>query len=53
MSTNTNKKDKNNHDMTAQDRQNIYNTSSFFKKKNEDAIDFLKKHSIPKEYIRK
>jgi len=46
MSTNTN-------DMTAQDRQNIYNTSSFFKKKNEDAIDFLKKHPIPKEYIRK
>ncbi|WP_181390530.1 hypothetical protein [Sphingobacterium athyrii] len=53
MSANTNKKDKNNEDMTAQDRQSIYNKSLFFQKKNEDAVEFLKKHPIPKEYIRK
>ena len=53
MSTNRDKKNKKNSEMTAQERQSIYNSSSFFKKKNEEAIDFLKKHPIPNEYLQR
>jgi|SRR5690606_1644531 len=53
MSTNRDKKNKKNDELTAQERQNIYNNSYFFKKKNEEAVDFLKKHPIPKEYLQR
>jgi hypothetical protein len=38
--------------LTTQERQAKYNSSQFFKKKNEDAADFLKKNPIPKEFIK-
>ena len=38
--------------LTSQERQAKYNASPFFKKKNEDAAAFLKKHPIPKEFIK-
>jgi hypothetical protein len=53
MSTNRDKKNKKNDELTAQERQSIYNNSYFFKKKNEEAVDFLKKHPIPKEYLQR
>lgn len=53
MSINRNKKDKENNEMSVQERHHIYSNSSFFKKKNEEAIDFLKKHPIPKEYLQR
>jgi len=53
MSVNREKKNKKSDEMTVQERHTIYNSSSFFKKKNEDAIDFLKKHPIPKEYLQR
>jgi hypothetical protein len=38
--------------LSSQERQAIYNASPFFKKKNEEAAAFLKKHPIPKEFIK-
>lgn len=38
--------------LSSQERQAIYNASPFFKKKNEDAAAFLKKHPIPNEFIK-
>jgi hypothetical protein len=34
--------------LSSQERQAKYNASPFFKKKNEEAAAFLKKHPIPK-----
>lgn len=38
--------------LSSQERQAKYNASSYFKKKNEEAAEFLKKHPIPKEFIK-
>jgi len=38
--------------LSSQERQALYNASPFFKKKNEEATAFLKKHPIPKEFIK-
>jgi len=38
--------------LSSQERQAIYNASPFFKKNNEEAAAFLKKHPIPKEFIK-
>jgi hypothetical protein len=38
--------------LTPQERQAKYNASPFFKKKNEEAAEFLKKNPIPKEFIK-
>ena len=38
--------------LSPQERQAKYSASSFFKKKNEEAAAFLKKHPIPKEFIK-
>lgn len=38
--------------LSSQERQAKYSASPFFKKKNEDAAAFLKKHPIPKEFIK-
>lgn len=38
--------------LSPQERQAKYSSSSFFKKKNEDAVAFLKEHPIPKEFIK-
>jgi len=38
--------------LSSQERQAKYNSSRFFKKKNEGATDFLKKHPIHKEFIK-
>ena len=38
--------------LSSQERQAIYNASPYFKKKNEEAAAFLKKHPIPKEFIK-
>jgi len=35
--------------LSSQERQAVYNSSPFFKKKNEETVAFLKKHPIPKE----
>lgn len=40
-------------ELSSVERQAIYNASSFFKKKNEEAAAFLKKHPIPKEFIKR
>jgi len=40
-------------ELSPQERQAKYNASSYFKKKNEDAIAFLKEHPIPKEFIKR
>lgn len=40
-------------DLTPMERQAIYNASPFFRKKHEDAVEFLKKHPIPKAYLKK
>lgn len=37
--------------LSSQERQAKYSASAFFKKKNEEASAFLKKHPIPKEYL--
>jgi len=39
--------------LSSQERQAIYNASPFFKKKNEEAAAFLKKHPIPEEFIKR
>jgi len=39
--------------LSSQERQAKYSDSLFFKKKNEEAIAFLKKHPIPKEFIKR
>ncbi len=51
MSASNIKKDKSMDDLTPQERQAIYNASPYFKKKHQDAVDLLKKHPIPKEYL--
>ncbi len=38
--------------LSSQERQAIYNASPYFRKKNEEAAAFLKKHPIPKEFIK-
>lgn len=38
--------------LSSQERQAKYNSSPFFKKKNEEAAAFLKKYPIPKEFIK-
>jgi hypothetical protein len=38
--------------LSSQERQAVYNASPFFKKKAEEAAAFLKKHPIPKEFIK-
>ena len=38
--------------LSSQERQAKYSASPFFKKKNEEAVAFLKKHPIPKEFIK-
>lgn len=53
MSLEKNNKAKSLDDMTAQERQAIYNASPFFKKKHEAAVAFLKKHPIPDEYLKR
>ena len=53
MNTDKNKSNKDIDDMTALERQRIYSNSTFFKKKNEEAIEFLKKHPIPKEFLKR
>lgn len=53
MNTDNNKKNKSIDDVAALERQRIYNNSTFFKKKNEEAIEFLKKHPIPKEFLKR
>lgn len=40
-------------ELSSQERQAVYNASPYFKKKNEEAAAFLKKHPIPKEFIRR
>jgi len=40
-------------ELSSIERQAIYNASPFFKKKNEEAAAFLKKHPIPKEFIKR
>lgn len=40
-------------ELSSQERQAIYNASPFFKKKNKEAIAFLEKHPIPKEFIKR
>jgi len=52
MSTTKNEKKTPFDKLSSQERQAIYNASPFFKKKNEDAIVFLKKYPIPKEFIK-
>jgi hypothetical protein len=39
--------------LSPQERQAIYNASPFFKKKNEEAAAFLKKHPIPEEFLKR
>ena len=51
MSVKKIKKGKSIDDLTPQERQAIYNASPYFKKKHEEAVEFLKKHPIPKEYL--
>ena len=53
MSTSKLNKVKSIDDLTPQERQTLYNASPFFKKKHEDAVEFLKKHPIPKEYLKR
>lgn len=53
MSTQKTKKGKSIDELTAQERQAIYNSSPYFKKKHEEAVEFLKKHPIPKEYLKR
>jgi hypothetical protein len=53
MSTQKMKKGKSIDELTAQERQAIYNSSPYFKKKHEEAVEFLKKHPIPKEYLKR
>lgn len=53
MSTQKNKKTKPFESMTIQERQEVYNASPYFKKKNEAAEEFLKKHPIPEEYLKR
>ncbi|MDB4902358.1 MAG: hypothetical protein JWQ63_1639 [Mucilaginibacter sp.] len=38
--------------LSPQERQAKYSASTFFKKKNEEAAAFLKKHPIPREFIK-
>lgn len=38
--------------LTSQERHAKYSNSAFFKKKHEDAVEFLKKHPIPKEFLK-
>ena len=38
--------------LSSQERQAKYSSSPFFQKKNEEAAAFLKKHPIPKEFIK-
>ena len=40
-------------ELSSQERQAIYNASPYFRKKNEEAAAFLKKHPIPKELIKR
>jgi len=47
------KKAKSIDDLTPQERQAIYSASPFLKRKHEDAVEFLKKHPIPKEYLKR
>ncbi|BAU54620.1 hypothetical protein [Mucilaginibacter gotjawali] len=49
MSTLKNDKKKSFDQLSSQERQAVYNASPYFKKKNEEAAAFLKKHPIPKE----
>ncbi|MDR3695045.1 hypothetical protein [Mucilaginibacter sp.] len=49
MSTLKNDKKKSFDQLSSQERQAVYNASPYFKKKNEEASAFLKKHPIPKE----
>lgn len=53
MSVNKNKKAKSLDNMTAQERQAIYNSSPFFKKKHAEAVAFLKEHPIPEKYLKR
>ncbi len=39
-------------ELSSQERQAKYNSSPFFKKKNEETAAFLKKHPIPKQFIK-
>ncbi|MDP9076724.1 MAG: hypothetical protein M3O71_04810 [Bacteroidota bacterium] len=38
--------------LSSQERQAKYSESTFFKKKNEEAAAFLKKHPIPEKFIK-
>jgi len=51
MSTPKIKKGKSIDDLSPQERQATYDASPYFKKKHEEAVTFLKKHPIPKEYL--
>ena len=51
MSTQKIKKGKSIDDLTPQERQAIYSASPYFKTKHEEAVEFLKKHPIPKEIL--
>lgn len=39
--------------LSVEERHAIYSASPYFKKKNEEAAAFLKKHPIPEEFIKR
>lgn len=53
MSVQKIKKGKTIDDLTPQERQAIYSSSPYFKKKHADAVEFLKQHPIPKEILKR